>query len=306
MRPEVSVRPGSSAKNGEPNVTHLIPDPANPENSIIQQTEQTGLTIQAKGPAGVAVFAATSDNKNSATLGAYTGAAGTGVHGTAGDGSGHPAPTPTVGVWGDCDTGNGVYGASAGWNGVEGDSWSPAHAGVAGQNNAGGPGVWGYSTGNAGQFEGNVAVSGTVTVGGDVVLQNADCAEDFDVTDRDLAAGTVVVMSEDGTVRACDSEYATTVVGIISGAGDLRPGITLDRRPSPTPRMAVALMGKAYCKVDATFSPVSMGDLLTTSKTEGHAMRVSDPGRAFGSVVGKALGDLAQGRGMIPVLVALQ
>lgn len=231
---------------------------------------------------------------------------GTGVHGTAGDGSGHPAPTPTAGVWGDCDTGNGVYGASASWNGVEGDSWSPAHAGVAGQNNAGGPGVWGYSTGNAGQFEGNVAVSGTITVGGDVVLQNADCAEDFDVTDRDLAAGTVVVMSEDGTVRACDSEYATTVVGIISGAGDLRPGITLDRRPSPTPRMAVALMGKVYCMVDATCSPISMGDLLTTSKTEGHAMRVSDPGRAFGSVIGKALGGLAQGRGMIRVLVALQ
>ena len=228
-----------------------------------------------------------------------------GVHGVTGEGSGHPNPR-RAGVCGESDSTNGVYGASARWNGVEGDSWSPTHAGVAGQNNAGGPGVWGYSTGNAGQFEGNVLVSGTVTVGGDIVLQNADCAEDFDVSDNDLDAGTVVVMNEDGTVRACDAEYATTAIGIISGAGGLRPGVTLDRRPSTTPRMPVALMGKVYCKADATRSPIKTGDLLTTSKTHGHAMRAIDPDRAFGSVIGKALGGLARGRGMILVLVSLQ
>lgn len=230
---------------------------------------------------------------------------GNGLHGVTGKGSGHPNPA-RAGVCGESDTTNGVYGASANWNGVEGDSWSAAHAGVAGQNNAGGPGIWGSSTGNAGQFEGNVAVSGTITVGGDVVLQNADCAEDFDVAEIDLPAGTVVVMGGDGNVQPCDSEYATNVVGIISGAGGLRPGITLDRRASAMPRMPVALMGKVYCKVDARLSPVSVGDLLTTSETCGHAMRASDPSRAFGSVIGKALGALAQGQGMIPVLVALQ
>ena len=70
--------------------------------------------------------------------------------------------------------------------------------------------------------------------------------------------------------------------------------------------MPVALMGKVYCKVDATSSPIQVGDLLTTSKTQGHAMRASDPGRAFGSIVGKALSGLAEGLGMIPVLVSLQ
>lgn len=272
----------------------------------ILQAEQTGLTVQAKGPNGVAVFAATSDNKISATLGAFTGAAGTGVHGAAGSGSSHPSATPTAGVWGECDAGDGVYGASAAWNGVEGDTWSPAHAGVAGRNNAGGAGVWGFSTGNAGQFEGNVLVTGTITVGGDVVLQNADCAEDFDVAAGDLPTGTVVVLGSDGNVQPCDSEYATTVVGVISGAGGLRPGITLDRRASATPRMPVALMGKVYCQADAASSPINVGDLLTTSQTRGHAMRASDPSRAFGSVIGKALGSLAQGRGVIPIIVALQ
>jgi hypothetical protein len=269
------------------------------------QAEQTGLFVQAKGPEGVAVYAATSDSQIAATLGAFTVANGTGVHGAVGTGSGHPSATSTAGVWGECDSGNGVYGASASWNGVEGDSWSPAHAGVAGQNNAGGPGVWGSSTGNAGQFEGNVLVTGTITVGGDIVLQNADCAEDFDAESH-VQPGTVVVMDESGNVRACDSEYATAVVGVVSGAGGLQPGITLDRRESATARTPIALMGKVYCKVDATHSPINIGDLLTTSATQGHAMRASDRSRAFGSVIGKALSGLAQGRAMIPVLVTLQ
>ena len=53
-------------------------------------------------------------------------------------------------------------------------------------------------------------------------------------------------------------------------------------------------------------SGLEIGDLLTTSDTPGHAMRVGDPSRAFGAVIGKALAPLAAGRGMVPILVALQ
>jgi hypothetical protein len=35
-------------------------------------------------------------------------------------------------------------------------------------------------------------------------------------------------------------------------------------------------------------------------------MKATDPGRAFGAVIGKALGPLQEGRGLIPILVALQ
>jgi hypothetical protein len=58
--------------------------------------------------------------------------------------------------------------------------------------------------------------------------------------------------------------------------------------------------------VDAGASPVEVGDLLTTSETPGHAMKAGDPEKAFGSVIGKALRPLAGGRGLIPVLIALQ
>ena len=65
-------------------------------------------------------------------------------------------------------------------------------------------------------------------------------------------------------------------------------------------------MGKVYCLVDATEESVGIGDLLTTSSFPGHAMKVTDPLKAFGSVIGKALRPLAGGRGLVPILARLQ
>ena len=101
--------------------------------------------------------------------------------------------------------------------------------------------------------------------------------------------------------------YDKKVVGIVSGAGNYKPAIVLDKKESvPNKnRLPISLMGKVYCKVDATHSPIEMGDLLTSS-TKGCAMKVDDPSKAFGAVVGKALGAITHGIGMIPVLVTLQ
>ena len=96
------------------------------------------------------------------------------------------------------------------------------------------------------------------------------------------------------------------VAGVISGAGSYRPAIVLDRQAPASDRKAIALVGKVYCKVDATDGPIEIGDLLTTSATPGHAMKATDPHRAFGAVIGKALRPLDRGQGLIPVLIALQ
>jgi hypothetical protein len=58
--------------------------------------------------------------------------------------------------------------------------------------------------------------------------------------------------------------------------------------------------------VDANREPIEVGDLLTTSPTPGHAMKATDPVRAFGAVIGKALHPLKTGHALIPILVALQ
>jgi hypothetical protein len=92
----------------------------------------------------------------------------------------------------------------------------------------------------------------------------------------------------------------------MSGAGDYKPAIVLDKRPSDRPRAPIALVGKVWCKVDAAFGAIAPGDLLTTSPSLGHAMRAEDPQRAFGAVLGKALKALSSGRAMLPILVTLQ
>lgn len=141
---------------------------------------------------------------------------------------------------------------------------------------------------------------------GDIVLKNADCAEEFDVAQNDIIDPGTVVIIEDGLLRASTVEYDKRVAGVISGAGGLKAGITLDRRVSAEIRMPVALLGKTFCKVDADYAPIEAGDLLTTSATRGHAMKASDSARAFGTVFGKALKPLEKGLGLVPILVALQ
>lgn len=142
---------------------------------------------------------------------------------------------------------------------------------------------------------------------GDILLANADCAEDFNVRSLiGLDPGSVMVIADDEQLDICTEAYDKRVAGVVSGAGAYKPGIVLDKRASSTDRLPVALMGKVYCKVDATHGAIAIGDMLTTSATPGHAMRVSDHTAAFGAVIGKALRPLAVGRGLIPVLVALQ
>jgi hypothetical protein len=141
----------------------------------------------------------------------------------------------------------------------------------------------------------------------DLSLSNADCAEEFELTHPHLSEpGTVMSLDGEGALRPSQSAYDKRVAGVISGAGEYQPGIVLDRKPGRGLRAPVALMGKVYCKVDADYASIQVGDLLTTSSTQGHAMKAADPFLAFGAVIGKALRPLLAGRGLIPVLVALQ
>jgi len=141
--------------------------------------------------------------------------------------------------------------------------------------------------------------------GGDIILTNADVAEDFDVAVA-VQDGTVMVIREDGVLEPCTSRYDSRVVGVVSGAGRYRPGMVLDREGEREPgRAPISVMGKVECLADAADGPIAVGDLLTTSSTPGHAMR-ADPGRAPQATIGKALGPLVEGTGLVPMLVSLQ
>ncbi|WP_144416046.1 hypothetical protein [Calothrix sp. 336/3] len=205
-----------------------------------------------------------------------------------------------VGVFGSSDQGVGIHGESVNQVGVIGTSQN--FVGVwAETKTINHPALIAKGVSKAAVFEGDVEVTG------DIRLVNADCAEDFDIICiEQVEPGTVMVIDSEGALRPSDRAYDKRVAGVISGAGSYKPALILDKQESSKNRMPIALMGKVYCKVDASYGAIEVGDLLTTSPTLGHAMKADDPIKAFGALIGKALRPLASGEGLIPILIALQ
>ena len=143
------------------------------------------------------------------------------------------------------------------------------------------------------------------------ILGGADFSERFDVRDgeADIEPGTVVSIDPDheGRLEPSREAYDHRVAGIVSGAGGVRPGMVMAQEGSiASGEHPVALTGRVYCRATAANGPIRPGDLLTTSDVPGLAMRVSDPARAQGAILGKAMGTLEEGEGLVLVLVGLQ
>jgi hypothetical protein len=240
----------------------------------------------------------------------------------------------TANVEGDSDSGVGVRGTSNSGIGVVGIS--STDDGVHGRSQSG-IGVHGVAP-TAGKFDGNVVVSGQFTSGpvnikgqaevtgqmsvggglsvngdisaganvnvtGDVTFSGGDCAEEIG-TYADIEPGSVVIIDDTGRLSTCSETYDKRVVGVVSGAGTLKPAIILGKNSAAECKALLAISGRVFCKVDADFAPVEIGDLLTSSSTPGHAMR-ADPERSAGRVIGKSLGRIESGRGLVPILVSL-
>ena len=171
-------------------------------------------------------------------------------------------------------------------------------------NNGGGS----LSIGGATSIKGNVTVRSASTNAVLIELgEGLDYAEGFNVSDKDvIAPGMVLIIDPDhpGKLTLSTQAYDRRVAGIAAGANGLGSAVRLGAGQFD---LDVALAGRVYCQVDATEHGVEPGDLLTTSSVPGHAMKVTDPARATGAVLGKAMEPLRQGeKGQILVLVTLQ
>jgi hypothetical protein len=110
-----------------------------------------------------------------------------------------------------------------------------------------------------------------------------------------------------GKLTLSTTAYDRRVAGIISGAGGVKPGMVMSQEGTLADgKHPVALSGRVYCWVDASQGAIEPGDLLTTSSTPGHAMKVADAAKAQGAIIGKAMTGLKQGKGLVLVLVTLQ
>jgi hypothetical protein len=259
------------------------------------------------------------DINHGAVVGIHDGG-GFGVFGTSPSGAGVVGTsTSWVGVYGESnsafgaqgksETGAGVVGTSVSWigvfgestqyEGVRGVSHNVNHGGVVGINENGGAGVYGKSVGGfAIVADGKLSITG----GGDV-------AERFASADgQPIAPGSVVVVDEanPGQLKLSNSAYDPKVIGIISGAGGVEPGLILHQAGLLEGDLVVAIAGRVYCNAEAESAPIAPGDLLTTSGRAGYCMKAADRDLAYGAIIGKALTGLEEGAGQVLVLVNLQ
>jgi hypothetical protein len=143
-----------------------------------------------------------------------------------------------------------------------------------------------------------------------VIEGGSDLAEPFEVSEAEtIQPGMVVAIDPEqpGRLRLADKSYDRTVAGIVSGANGIKPGLTMKQEGTLADgSLPVALTGRVYCLADASNGPIEPGDLLTTSNTPGHAMKVTNYAEAQGAIIGKAMTSLKEGKGFVLVLVTLQ
>lgn len=142
------------------------------------------------------------------------------------------------------------------------------------------------------------------------VTCGGDYAETVDVAGSrsSYEPGDVMALGKDSgsDVTKSSESYSTMVAGIYS----TKPGVvgrrqTTDPKTSTT-EIPMAMVGIVPTKVSAENGPIQRGDLLVSSSTPGYAMKGTDRSRMLGAVLGKAMGNLDSGTGVIEVLVTLQ
>ena len=249
--------------------------------------------------------------------------------------AGYPGEGVRAAMFVHGNTGSGAFGSNS--NGIFASSddaravtaWSNTNWGVDGNCIASGcygvlgtpnEGVFGYTPNTSHPAAHLLAPTGGTALLADGIIKTktlqilggSDLAEPFDVSRAAGVTpepGSVVVIdpAHPGDLVVSDRAYDTRVAGVISGANRLAPGMVMqsDAEHSHGDH-PVALTGRVWCKVDASYGAVKPGDLLTTSPTPGNAMLAGEPALRSGAVIGKAMTSLEAGCGLVLVLVSLQ
>lgn len=142
---------------------------------------------------------------------------------------------------------------------------------------------------------GNVSADGTFISGG------ADYAElvRYDGNPADVEPGDILVISPSTDRAVIKSSEAND--SRLAGVYSTKPGYLGGGSAEDNPEgyIPVAMMGIVPVKVTASNGPIQRGDLLTTSSIPGYAMKATNP--QPGAILGKAMGELESGEGVIEV-----
>jgi len=139
----------------------------------------------------------------------------------------------------------------------------------------------------------------------------SDLAEMFDITDKEELIIPGLLVSLDprypGKLMLSSEPYDKKIAGIISGANGIKPGILMGQDETIADGSdMVTLSGRTYVKANTTNGKIKIGDLITSSKVQGEAMRATSKRKSRGAIIGKAMTTLNDDSGFILVLVNLQ
>ena len=159
------------------------------------------------------------------------------------------------------------------------------------------------------EVNGNAQIDGTLYLkNAPVALAGGDYAEAVNVkgSRSNYGPGDVLVLGNDGQgeVQKSSEPYSPMVSGIYA----TKPGL-IGRRQSQidgADSIPMGMVGVVPTKVTTENGPIHKGDLLVSSSEPGYAMKGTDRNRMLGAVIGKAMGNLESGQGVIEVLVTLQ
>lgn len=134
---------------------------------------------------------------------------------------------------------------------------------------------------------GDAFIDGTTTTKVLVIQGGGDITEKVNSVEA-LEAGEVVVIdpSNSNHVFRCTQAYDKRVFGVVSGAGGIRSGLELQQDEVLEGDIPIAIAGRVKVKIIGKVEP---GDLLTSSKAPGHAMKAKKFRKQNGAVIGKAL-----------------
>lgn len=142
------------------------------------------------------------------------------------------------------------------------------------------------------------------------VLSGGDYAESVNVSGgrEEYEPGDVLVIdpASEGNFLKSSAPYSTAVTGIYS----TKPGVVgrrqLTARAHMKEEVPMAMTGIVPTKVSAENGAIKPGDLLVTSSKPGYAMKGTDRTQMLGAIIGKAIGRLDAGVGVIEAVVTLQ
>ncbi len=134
-------------------------------------------------------------------------------------------------------------------------------------------------------------------------ITGADIIEKANATET-LLPGEVVVWddSKPNSVKKSTKTYDKQVFGVVSGAKGLPHGVEMTAPGQLDGNTNVAIAGRVYVMVTGDVKP---GNLLTTSKVAGRAMKAKSQKKSFGAIIGKALSK-PEADGLVLMLVNLQ